>query len=35
MPFKSQLRELASNSQDSQGMFDNAELGYTAILQVT
>jgi hypothetical protein len=31
VPFKSQLRELASNSQDSQGMFDNAELGYTAI----
>ncbi|MFT5251823.1 MAG: hypothetical protein ACI87N_000815 [Flavobacteriales bacterium] len=31
VPFKSQLRDLASSSQNSQGMFDNAELGYTAI----
>jgi hypothetical protein len=30
VPFKSQLSELASSSQDTQGMFDNAELGYTA-----
>ena len=30
VPFKSQLRDLASSSQDSQGMFDNAELGYSA-----
>lgn len=31
VPFKSQLRDLASSSQNSQGMFDNADLGYTAI----
>lgn len=31
VPFKSQLNDLASSSQDSQGMFDNAELGYTAV----
>lgn len=30
VPFKSQLNDLASSSQDSKGMFDNAELGYKA-----
>jgi hypothetical protein len=31
VPFKTQLNDLASSSDNSQGIFDNAELGYTAI----
>jgi hypothetical protein len=31
VPFKSQLNDLASSNEEGQGIFDNAELGYTAI----